>query len=114
VTHSRRIFTQQLGRGLRLADGKDKVIVLDFVTDVRRFAAGLQLERDLSGASRGSASPKTVTLNSKVTFVRENESDERGHDFLREWLKDLDAIEAAGEDVSVLAFPPIDLPERKN
>jgi superfamily II DNA or RNA helicase len=38
VTHSRRIFVQQLGRGLRLADGKDKVVVLDFVNDIRRFA----------------------------------------------------------------------------
>lgn len=31
VTHSRRIFIQQLGRGLRISEGKDKVIVLDFV-----------------------------------------------------------------------------------
>ena len=29
VTHSRRIFIQQLGRGLRISEGKDKVIVLD-------------------------------------------------------------------------------------
>ena len=33
VTHSRRIFIQQLGRGLRISDDKDKVIVLDFVSD---------------------------------------------------------------------------------
>ena len=44
VTHSRRIFVQQLGRGLRLAPGKDRVVVLDFVSDIRRFAAGLALE----------------------------------------------------------------------
>lgn len=35
VTHSRRIFIQQLGRGLRISEGKDKVIVLDFVSDIR-------------------------------------------------------------------------------
>ena len=29
ATHSRRIFVQQLGRGLRLSEGKEKVIVLD-------------------------------------------------------------------------------------
>jgi superfamily II DNA or RNA helicase len=112
VTHSRRIFTQQLGRGLRLSEGKDKVIVLDFVTDVRRFAAGLQLERDLSGSEDTSRGPKTIRLNSKVTFMKSTEPDQVGHDFLREWLKDLDAVESAGEDVSVLAFPPVDAPER--
>ena len=37
-THSRRIFVQQLGRGLRVSPGKEKVIVLDFVTDLRRIA----------------------------------------------------------------------------
>ena len=42
VTHSRRIFIQQLGRGLRLSEVKEKVIVLDFVSDIRRFAAGRQ------------------------------------------------------------------------
>ncbi len=44
VTHSRRIFVQQLGRGLRLREGKDSLKVLDFVTDVRRVAAGLDLD----------------------------------------------------------------------
>ena len=38
VTHSRRIFVQQLGRGLRVSRQKDKVIVLDFVSDLRRVA----------------------------------------------------------------------------
>ena len=32
VTHSRRIFVQQLGRGLRLREGKSHVLVLDFVS----------------------------------------------------------------------------------
>ena len=39
VTHSRKIFIQQLGRGLRIAEEKDKVIVLDFAADTRRLAA---------------------------------------------------------------------------
>jgi superfamily II DNA or RNA helicase len=106
VTHSRRIFTQQLGRGLRLAKNKEKVIVLDFVTDVRRFAAGLQLDRALN-ESRGPrpGSPVVVKLNSKVSFMRASDPDESGKEFLREWLKDLDEIEDAGEDVSILTFP---------
>lgn len=47
VTHSRRIFIQQLGRGLRLSKDKEKVIVLDFVSDIRRFAAGIDLKDSL-------------------------------------------------------------------
>ena len=45
VTHSRRIFVQQLGRGLRLSVGKRKVVVLDFVTDLRRVAEVVDLDR---------------------------------------------------------------------
>jgi superfamily II DNA or RNA helicase len=37
-TASERIFYQQLGRGLRLSPGKDKVIVLDFVGNVKRIS----------------------------------------------------------------------------
>lgn len=43
VTHSRRIFIQQLGRGLRVAPGKGVVRVLDFVSDIRRVAEALQM-----------------------------------------------------------------------
>jgi len=106
VTHSRRIFTQQLGRGLRLAEGKDKVVVLDFVTDIRRFAAGLQLDRDLTEAKRYSpAKPMIINLNSQVTFRNSTREDVDGKDFLKQWLKDVDAIADAGEDVSILNFP---------
>ena len=37
VTDSKRIFLQQLGRGLRKAPGKEKVIVLDFVGNCNRL-----------------------------------------------------------------------------
>ena len=46
VTHSRRIFLQQLGRGLRLNDNKSHVAVLDFVADVRRVAEGIKMNSD--------------------------------------------------------------------
>ena len=46
VTHSRRIFLQQLGRGLRISDGKKVVKVLDFVADIRRIAAGIELNHE--------------------------------------------------------------------
>ena len=43
VTHSRVIFLQQLGRGLRFKEGKT-LLVLDFVADIRRLA-GIKLFR---------------------------------------------------------------------
>ena len=51
VTHSRRIFIQQLGRGLRLSSEKGRVVVLDFVADIRRVAAAVSMNRE--AASRG-------------------------------------------------------------
>ena len=53
VTHSRRIFLQQLGRGLRVSPTKKKVLVLDFVADIRRLAAGVAMNRE--ARERGSA-----------------------------------------------------------
>ncbi|MEU6741910.1 DEAD/DEAH box helicase family protein [Streptosporangium sandarakinum] len=104
VTHSRRIFVQQLGRGLRLAPDKDRVIVLDFVSDIRRFAAGLDLQESLKGARDRTAA--RVRLGNKVTFLHAGEEDQEGTQFLREWLGDLKAVEEAGEDVQVLRYPP--------
>lgn len=106
VTHSRRIFVQQLGRGLRLAPNKKRVIVLDFVSDIRRFAAGLELERNLSRGVSSGSHPSKVKLGSSVTFRRATREDGAAQAFLAEWLDDLDAVQDAGEDVSVLRFPP--------
>jgi ERCC4-related helicase len=100
VTHSRRIFIQQLGRGLRISEGKSKTIVLDFVQDIRRFAAGLDLKSKLSKR------PVSVSIGNKVVFKRLGEEDERAEAFLREWLHDVETIEAAGEDAGILRFPP--------
>jgi superfamily II DNA or RNA helicase len=52
-TESATVFLQQLGRGLRLADGKDCLTVLDFIGQQHtRFRFDLRL-RALTGASRG-------------------------------------------------------------
>ncbi|MER7795474.1 DEAD/DEAH box helicase family protein [Streptomyces sp. NPDC097640] len=104
VTHSRRIFVQQLGRGLRLSAGKDRVIVLDFVSDIRRFAAGLDLQDALNPGAAG-ADPR-VRIGGKVSFMRANQEDQQGAQFLREWLGDLAAVENAGEDTHILRYPP--------
>lgn len=105
VTHSRRIFVQQLGRGLRIAPGKEKVIVLDFVSDIRRFAAGLQLKQQLANSGRY-AGPVRIDLPHKVAFRKVGGEDPATESFLRQWLDDVAAIEMAGEDASILRFPP--------
>ncbi len=104
VTHSRRIFIQQLGRGLRISEGKDKVIVLDFVSDIRRFAAGLNLKDSLEQSDR---TPIRINLPNKVTFMKVGGEDPNTETFLREWLDDVVAIEGSDEDASILKFPPL-------
>jgi len=104
VTHSRRIFVQQLGRGLRLSKGKEKVIVLDFVSDIRRFAAGLNLKNQLDEVDFHK--PISVRINNKVSFKRVGSDDPNTETFLKEWLEDVAAVENADEDASVLKFPP--------
>lgn len=105
VTHSRRIFIQQLGRGLRIAENKEKVIVLDFVSDIRRFAAGLELKDGLESGKP--IKPTRIALHNQVTFKKVTGDDPETEKFLRVWLDDVAAIEDSGENSSVLKFPPV-------
>jgi len=108
VTHSRRIFIQQLGRGLRLAPDKEKVIVLDFVSDIRRFAAGLELKDTLNHNNDLMPNKSIhVKLQHKVGFKRVGGDDPQTESFLREWLEDVSTVENAEEDASILKFPPV-------
>jgi superfamily II DNA/RNA helicase len=108
VTHSRRIFVQQLGRGLRLSPDKQKVIVLDFVSDIRRFAAGLELKDSIDSVDYPTGGrPVRIRLPNKVSFRRIGGEDPETESFLRRWLEDIAEIEKAGEDASVLRFPPL-------
>ena len=50
VTQSKIVFTQQLGRGLRRVEGKDKVLVLDFVSTADRLEMLFQFEREFKSA----------------------------------------------------------------
>lgn len=77
VTHSRRIFVQQLGRGLRVAPSKDKVVVMDFVSDLRRIAEVIELEK----ASRGDV--ESLRLPTLIQF-----RDEGAGSFMRDWMRD--------------------------
>ncbi len=98
VTHSRRIFVQQLGRGLRLREGKERVVVLDFVSDIRRVAATLNLQRDLQRL-RNEEIERLTLPGSLFTF-----SEPQIGSFLDEWIQDAASLEDADEEVR-LQFP---------
>ena len=99
VTHSRRIFIQQLGRGLRLAPGKGKVLVLDFVADIRRIAAAMELNAEASERVGGTGDTLVVPLRRIVNF----EGDARAS-FFDEYLADIADLQD-DDDESVVTFP---------
>ena len=99
ATHSRRIFVQQLGRGLRISSGKDKVIVLDFVTDIRRIAAVIELDKEAKTTLKPSEIETVFLRSGVVTF-----SSERAQNFVDAWLNDVASLQDK-EDAEKLAFP---------
>ncbi|MFD7134951.1 DEAD/DEAH box helicase family protein [Streptomyces sp. NPDC059894] len=103
VTHSRRIFVQQLGRGLRLREGKERVTVLDFVSDLRRIAAALKLKRALDGDG------EIETLR-KITPSNIDFSDQKVATLMDEWIKDAASLETA-YDEHRLQFPATRAPQ---
>lgn len=64
-TDSETIFRQQLGRGLRKAEGKQKVIVLDFVANVNRLA----FLKELAGKISRFAKNPELQLTKQKFFV---------------------------------------------
>lgn len=52
-TQSGNIFEQQLGRGLRKTQGKDKVTVLDFVANIERIMKVRELSQKIRGSRDG-------------------------------------------------------------
>lgn len=97
ATHSRRIFVQQLGRGLRLSEGKEKVIVLDFVSDIRRMAEMMEMNNE--GKIKGAEKEVVYLRDGFVSF-----SDARVASFINVWLEDVADLSDSDDDVK-LKFP---------
>ncbi|MDT3728853.1 DEAD/DEAH box helicase family protein [Streptomyces sp. DSM 41972] len=97
VTHSRRIFVQQLGRGLRLRTGKTHVEVLDFVSDIRRVAAIMNIRQQV-------AEDELEILRLTQHGTSFEFADQRAESLMREWIKDAASLETA-LDESRLQFP---------
>ena len=100
VTHSRRIFVQQLGRGLRTNPLKDRVIVLDFVTDLRRVAEVVELDH----ASRGGI--EKLGLGNRIIQF----SDSSAGSFIHEWMLDQASL-FLREDDAQLELPELEFPD---
>ena len=97
ATHSRRIFVQQLGRGLRLSEGKEKVIVLDFVSDIRRMAEMIEMNNE--GKIKGKEQEIVYLREGFVSF-----SDARVESFVNMWLEDVADLSGSDDEVK-LKFP---------
>lgn len=100
VTHSRRIFVQQLGRGLRWTPHKDRVVVLDFVTDLHRVAEVVELDRAVRGGS-----VEQVGLGDRLV-VFNNVS---AGTYLREWMLDQASVVLREGDPAIQP-PDLDFP----
>ena len=99
VTHSRRIFIQQLGRGLRITPRKSRVSVLDFVADVRRIAAGIELNQQ----AKSRAQEIEVLRFTDGEIVKFSSLVASG--LFDEYLADVASIEDMDESAR-LKFPP--------
>lgn len=97
ATHSRRIFVQQLGRGLRLSEEKDTVIVLDFVSDIRRMAEMVEMNNE--GKVKGAEKEVVYLQEGFVSF-----SDTRVENFVNIWLEDVTDLSGSDDEVK-LTFP---------
>jgi len=101
VTHSRRVFLQQLGRGLRPTEDKDRLVVLDFVADVRRLAELLEMESEYESKIRQS---EVVELPESMVFLRS----EHIRRFVDTYLADVSKLRDA--DDTLLLFPANETP----
>lgn len=98
VTHSRRIFVQQLGRGLRISPRKSKVVILDFVSDLRRIAEVIELEKAARGDLERLRAPGVVQFR-----------DEGAGSFMLDWMRDqADLFIREGDPT--LELPAFDFP----
>lgn len=101
VTHSRRIFVQQLGRGLRISPNKDRVVVLDFVTDLARVAEVIKLDQ----AVRGNSVERVGLGGRLVQFT-----DKSAGTFLKEWMLDQASLFLREGDPKI-ELPQFEFPE---
>lgn len=96
VTHSRKVFLQQLGRGLRTHQDKDAVIVLDFVADIRRIAEITKIEEGIKSKEK-----EHLKHHNKIDFI-----DKKAEKLMDEWIKDISNLDRE-DDRAKFEYPEI-------
>ena len=97
VTHSRKIFMQQLGRGLRIAENKTSVVVLDFVADLRRLFEAYTMQKNIDGQA------EVISYHGKIQFT-----DERVFTLVDKWIEDAGDLSTAHDEYK-LNFPETEI-----
>lgn len=80
-----------------MSDGKEKVIVLDFVSDIRRMADIIEMNRE--GKVKGAENEVIYLQEGFVSF-----SDARMESFVNMWLEDIADL-GGSDDETNLKFP---------
>lgn len=86
-----------------MREGKNRVTVLDFVSDLRRIAAALKLKRALGGEGE-------IETLAKITPSNIDFSDQKVATLMDEWIKDAASLETA-YDEHRLQFPSTRAPQ---
>ncbi len=105
-TASRIVFEQQLGRGLRKAEGKDRVIVLDFVGNSEKILSMYELAREIKESFRQDRAQKTPrTSPDEIAQQAEEYVAKLGFVFTRQ---DIDILKKIQEIVELYEIAPDD------
>jgi hypothetical protein len=84
-----------------LREGKESLLVLDFVSDIRRVAAALQLRRSLLGEGRAETLRLPLPGGHRIEF-----SDATAGRLLDAWIRDAASLETSADEVR-LQFPDV-------
>lgn len=88
-TNSATIFFQQLGRGLRKAKDKNKVLILDFVANIERIEMVTKLFREVKERTANESLPRPVGVSETSFEVNSINFDEKVVQGLLDKLKEI-------------------------
>lgn len=97
VTHSRIIFLQQLGRGLRYKEGKT-LLVLDFVADLRRIAGVKTFSKEITEVKEVDPNPGDYERLHLPSQFQLEFFDQNANDFINLVQADESELENSNED----------------
>ena len=100
VTHSRVIFLQQLGRGLRFKEGKT-LLVLDFVADIRRLAGVTLFKKEYDEFMQDKKGERGIEELRLPSSFQLQFSDETSKDFMNLVTADASELDESTEDASI-------------